>query len=141
MRTGLSAFLTGLGLLLGSVTSAQAAADYCIIVGNLTTTLALKSFSLPGKGRCVEARGFYKGAPASPLFANGSACTASDGSQAVFVLTASADDFHQIQRLTLDLPAALGSGRICTLDTGAGGACETVAIGRVTCFPAVVPVP
>jgi hypothetical protein len=138
MRTGLRALLTGVIMSLASAGVAHAAADYCIDVQNGVDTLALKAFAAPGKGRCVEARGFYA---FGPLFANGAACTASDGKEMVLVLTAAVDDVRQIHRLQLDLPSAVGTGRFCTADTGSGGGCTTFAIERAPCTPATVPVP
>jgi hypothetical protein len=129
----------GLTFLLGSAAAAQAG-DYCIGVAG--GTLALKAFSLPSKGTCKEARGFY--ISNGGFFTSGSACRSTDGSDVSFDLTtvgSAGSSFREIDSLVLHLPSEIGEGSFCVVDTGSAGGCSTHIIAHIPCSPTTVAVP
>lgn len=139
VRSTLRAAVTTLVCVLGSA-SVVAATDFCIHEdsgGGGGNTIVLKAFSLPGKGACKEAAGFFEG---GPYFMSGSACGSSDGVGIRFVLVsliadALTSDTFALLRVS---PTTAVSGRECDAN---GGSCANFTYSKTTCSPTKVPVP
>ena len=124
----------GSALLLGSAAAARAG-DFCIHPTITSDTLVLKGFTLPAKGACKEARGFWVGS----LFTSGSACRSSDGDDVFFNLTTvgvPGTSFREIDSLVLHVSSDQGSVTYCTLD----GSCFGEPIVHVNCGK-TIPIP
>jgi hypothetical protein len=115
------------------------AADYCFnIAGN---TLVLKAFSLPGKGVCKDARGFFR-LSSDVWWLDGMACGSSDGTHVTFSQLAQPPGLVETFLYTVDTETLTGSLRQCVVDSGSGGSCVSgIALNKVPCSPAKVPVP
>lgn len=128
----------GVFLLASPVTNARAA-DYCLHAG--TGTIVLKAFSLPGKGVCKDARGFFLLSD-EPWWLNGMACGSSDGAHVTFTQLVHLPDLVESFAYTLNRASSTGSLRQCVLDTGNGGSCVSgIAVSETPCNPTKVPVP
>jgi len=123
--------------LLLSTAVAVAAADFCMETTVDANMLALKGFSLPGKGACKETRGFYI---FGPYWVTGMACGSSDGSHITFFQTgASGDGTIMItDTFALNRTALSGSGTECS---SGGGFCFPNTWTKIPCSPSTVPVP
>ena len=127
-------------LLLGSATGA-AAADLCLDSNGGLNTLALKAFSLPARGACVDYRGFYID---GPFWVRGTACGSSDNVTVTFFDTGFLDggDNRLIsERFSLSRSTLTGTGTACIVSTLASGQCAPETFQKVACNPSVVPIP